>query len=262
MAYLEMHYFSKALQVYVTLNVILPEIHKKKEGVGRPNGSYKTLYLLHGLSGDHTVWMRRTSIERYAEDYGIAVVMPEVGRSWYADTAYGLPYFTFITQELPAVCRGYFKEMSPKREDNFIAGLSMGGYGAMKAALTYPENYGGCASLSGALDITRIGRPYRLEEWQGNFDFALKSAEELEGGDLDIYSLIRRNCQEGKPFPKMFLWCGTEDTLLPPNRRCHTLLDELNIPHFYGESEGDHTWQWWDLHIQDVLRYLFGEEEP
>jgi len=257
MAFLEMHYQSMALQRQVVLNVLLPEIPKKAPGVGAPGGSYKTLYLLHGLSGDYTAWMRRTSIERYVEKYGIAVVMPSVERSWYADTAYGANYFTFITQELPAVCRGYFKDMSDKPEDNYIAGLSMGGYGALKAALTCAGQYAGCASLSGALDITRIGRPYQLEEWQGNFGFDLKSAEELAGSDMDIYELTRRNHAEGKPFPKMFIWCGTEDTLLPANQKYHQLLNELNIPHSYGESEGDHTWGWWDLHIQEVLAFLF-----
>ncbi len=257
MAFLEFHYYSKALQQQVSLNVILPEIHKKQEGVGAPDGQYKTLYLLHGLSGDYTNWMRKTSIERYAEEYGIAVVMPAVGRSWYADTAYGAPYFTFVTQELPAVCRGYFKGMSDKREDNYIAGLSMGGYGAIKAALTYPAQYGGCAALSGALDITRFGRPYRLEEWRGNFDFDLQSAVELEGSDMDLFALTLRNHQGGVPFPHLYLWCGTEDTLMEINRKYDRLLTELNIPHLFEESQGDHTWKWWDLHIQDVLKFFF-----
>lgn len=100
--------------------------------------SYPVLYLLHGLSDDHTIWHRRTSIERYVSALGLAVVMPNVGKSFYTDMANGGNYFTFITEELPTLVQSYFP-VSAKREDNFIAGLSMGGYGAFKVALSCPE---------------------------------------------------------------------------------------------------------------------------
>lgn len=259
MAFLEMNFYSNALKANVAVNVILPENYKGSDTSGAPAGTYKTLYLLHGLSGNHTDWIRRTSIERYATQYGIAVVMPEVGRSWYTDTVYGANYFTFITQELPAVCRSYFKGMTDRREDNLIAGLSMGGYGAVKAALTYPELYCGCASLSGALDITRRGgRPYHLPEWQSIFGFNMKTPEELEGSKHDVFALAKQNRENGSLFPKVYLWCGTEDPLIEYNRRFHTLLGDLDIAHCYEESEGTHTWKYWDQHIQDALAYLFG----
>ena len=126
MAFLELHYHSDALRIGVTVNVILPEKAKTLIGMNADGAdTYKTLYLFHGLSDDHSIWMRRTSIERYAADYGIAVVMPSVNRSWYTDTVYGAKYFTFVTEELPRVCRSYFRGMSDKREDNMVAGLSM-----------------------------------------------------------------------------------------------------------------------------------------
>ena len=128
MAFMEFHYYSKALDKAVTVNVILPERAKADPAAGIPDGSYKTVYLFHGLSSDYSAWMRRTNIERYASEYNIAVVMPDVARSWYSNTQYGANYFTFVSEELPAVCRGYFKDMSDKREDNYVAGLSMGGY--------------------------------------------------------------------------------------------------------------------------------------
>jgi len=258
MALFEMNYRSKALKMDTTLNVILPEANKNGSEAGAPQSEYKTIYLLHGLSGNHTGWLRRTSIERYASQYGVAVVMPEVGRSWYTDTAYGANYFTFVSEELPQVCRSYFKGMSDKREDNFVAGLSMGGYGAVKIALTHPEAFGGCASLSGSLDITRRNRPYIMEEWQGNFDFALKDAIELENSKHDIFRLTDDLYKSGKPFPNLYLWCGTEDTLITVNRKYRDTLTALNIPHRYEESEGDHSWKWWDMHIQDALAYLLG----
>lgn len=259
MAFIELHYYSKALQQQVTVNVLLPELSKADTDGVVPPAPWKCLYLLHGLSGDHSVWMRRSSIERYAQKHGIAVIMPGVGRSWYADTAYGANYFTFVTKELPEVCRGYFPGISSKREDTLVAGLSMGGYGAVKAALSCPEVFGGCASLSGSLDITRKNRPYSLEEWRGNFAFDLPDAAALEGSCHDLFALARKNAAEGRPFPKLYLWCGTEDTLITVNRQYRDLLTELHIDHIYKESEGNHTWPWWDLHIQDALAFLLEE---
>ena len=250
---LEMTATSKALGKRVSFNVLLPE---KKDGVDALAQGYKTLWLLHGLAGDHNSWLHNTSIVRYATEYGCAVVMPNADRSWYADTAYGANYFTFITKELPELCRSTFKGMSDKREDNIIVGLSMGGYGALKAALLCPEQYGFCASLSGSLDITRKGRPYDPDLWRANFGFALESALALADSEHDIFSALRRNHANKAPFPKLYMWCGTEDSLLGVNREFHELLNTLGVAHLYEESEGNHTWHYWDLHVQDALKYL------
>ncbi len=259
MAYMETHFFSDVLRMGVPVSVILPEYIKKGAG----EKPCPTLYLLHGLSDDHTMWMRRTSIERYADEHRIAVVMPEVARSWYTDTADGAPYLTFVGEELPSVCRGFFRGMSERREDTWIAGLSMGGYGALKTALTYPERFGGCASLSGALDILRRCEAKKSDErsareWRGIFGFDLRGADDLRDGRDDLFGLARRRAAAGEPFPRMFLWCGTEDSLLDENRRFHALLTEGGIAHRYAESEGNHSWQWWDLHIREAIRFLSG----
>ena len=260
MAFCELRYHSDALGRAVSVNVILPENAKTLIGMNTSaQETYKTLYLLHGLSDDHTIWERRTSIERYAAEYGIAVVMPNGGRSWYTDMANGARYFTFITEELPSVCRGFFRGMSEKREDNFIGGLSMGGYGAVKAALTHPDNYGGCICLSGALDIASFGH-HSLEEWRAIFGYGLTSTEELRGSRHDVYSLAENNAREQKPFPKLYMWCGDDDYLLSSSTRLDKLLIELGVEHKYEQSEGNHSWQWWDLHIQDGLRYLLDEK--
>lgn len=261
MAFIELHYHSDTLKTAVTVNVLLPEKAKTLIGMdGVENKKFKTLYLLHGLSDDQTIWMRRTSIERYAIERGIAVVMPNVGRSWYTDTAYGAGYFAFVTEELPRICSYYFKGISERREDTLIAGLSMGGYGAVKAALRCPERYGGCASLSGAFDISAARRLAMLNEWQGIFDFHMVDPSELNGTQHDVFALAEKNHREGITFPKMYLWCGESDGLLPANRRFNTLLEDLKIPHLYEESEGNHSWKWWDLHIQSALDYLLAEE--
>lgn len=256
MAFCELRYQSDALGRTVSVNVILPENAKTLIGMNTGGGEmYKTLYLLHGLSDDYTGWERRTSIERYAAEYGIAVVMPDGDRSWYTDMANGAHYFTFITEELPTVCRGFFRGMSDKREDNFIGGLSMGGYGAVKAALTYPERYGGCICLSGALDVASF-QHHSLEEWRAIFGYGLGSTEELRGSRHDVYALAKNNANDGKPFPKLYMWCGNDDYLLKCSILFDELLNKLGVEHRYEQSEGDHSWRWWDMHIQDGLDFL------
>lgn len=252
MAFLEMNYQSDALGMGVTVNVILPEGAKHGE-------KYKTLYLLHGLSDDHTTWMRRTAIERYAGDRGIAVVMPGVGRSWYTDTATGAKYLTFVAKELPSVCRGFFGGMSDRREDNLIAGLSMGGYGAFKAALTYPECFGGAASLSGTLDIADPSRTRPLNEWRGIFGMDMQSHSELKGTEHDLFVLAEACAAQGKPFPAMYIWCGEQDRGHEYSERFSRALSGHGVPHLYESSEGDHSWRWWDKHIQSAMDYLLSK---
>ena len=261
MAILDLNYYSKCLKTNAKVTVILPEKSRDMPGIRWPDTeTYKTLYLLHGWSGDHRDWTRYTNIERYARQYELAVIMPEVGRSWYTDTAYEANYFTFITEELPAFCRSHFKGMSNKREDTLIAGNSMGGYGAMKAALLCPDTFGLCACLSGSFDITRRRHtPAPLAEWRAIFGFDLESTLDLEGSCHDLYELARRSGTTGLTFPKLYLWCGTEDGLIRANREFHELLNSFDIEHLYEEGKGDHSWQWWDMHIQDALEYLLAK---
>lgn len=247
MPFFEFHYRSDALNKNVSVNIILPVDVKTP---------YKTLYLLHGLGGDHSSWMRETAIERYAKEYNVAVVMPNVDRSWYTDTAYGMNYFSYVAKELPKVCQAYFKNMSDKREDNFIIGLSMGGYGAVKIALLCPETFGGCAALSATLDIIIRDPLHPLNYKKGIFGFDIENYEDIRGTDHDLFSLVKRKIAEGSPMPKLYLWCGDSDQNFDPYNRYHALLNEFNIDHVYEHSEGDHSWKWWDLHVQDAMKYL------
>ena len=143
LALLHVDFFSQALGFGTNMDVILPQrtrgqIGMEGEADQRP---YQTLYLLHGMSDDHTAWQRRTSIERYVAPLGLAVVMPAVQFSWYTDLPSGSRYWAYIHEELPAICREFFP-LSDRREDTFVAGLSMGGYGAMKIALADGEHFG------------------------------------------------------------------------------------------------------------------------
>ena len=138
-----------------------------------------------------------------------------------------------------------------------IAGLSMGGYGAIKAALTAPDTFGACASLSGALDIAEFGKSFiSLDEWRSVFGYDMQSCEELKNSRHDIFALAKQFKESGKDFPPLYMWCGTEDGLIGHNRRFVSLLSELGVDVKYEESEGNHSWKWWDLHIQDALAFL------
>ena len=239
MAFLEMHFRSDALNQMVSVNVLVPD---KKE-------KFKTLWLLHGLSDNHSAWMRYTSVERYAKEYQIAVVMPCVDRSWYTDTAYGKKYFTYITQELPEKMAFFFKGYSSTREDNIIMGLSMGGYGAIKSTLTYPEQYSFCAAFSGALDITRKNRPYDINEWRSIFGFELQSGDDLAGTKHDVFTLA----ETAKNLPFIYMWCGTEDSLIEVNKAFDAHLTQLGIDHIFKYSEGTHTWKYWYQQLKVAL---------
>ena len=149
MAFFDCHFFSETLALSVSAHILIPQVAAKKSRALHP-----TLFLLHGLSDDHTIWMRRTSIERYAAARNLAVVMPAVGRSYYQDMASGPRYWTYLSEELPAIMRSFFP-LSGERADNFTAGLSMGGYGALRLALAHPKKFAAAASFSGALDYVR-----------------------------------------------------------------------------------------------------------
>ncbi|RYD73325.1 MAG: esterase family protein, partial [Verrucomicrobiaceae bacterium] len=159
MAFFDCHFFSDTLGQNVSVYVLLPQQTARQIGVvaGAARTKYPALYLLHGLSDDHTIWLRRTSVERYAAERNLAVVMPAVARSFYQDMVSGPQYWSFISEELPRLMESFFP-ISPERNDRFAAGLSMGGYGALRLGLLHPERYAAAASLSGALDMTRRAR--------------------------------------------------------------------------------------------------------
>ena len=260
MAFLDVHCFSDVLGLTVSFHVLLPQNSTRQIGMagGAKREQYPTLYLLHGLSDDHTIWMRRTSIERYAAAKNIAVVMPAVARSFYQDMASGPKYWTFLSDELPALCQSWFP-LSAAREDNFAAGLSMGGYGALRLGLACPEKFAAVASLSGALDLQQRARdlgkselPIDRTEWNGIFGDSPMPG----GADADLFALAERVASTAKARPELYLCCGTEDYLLGDTRRLHQHLDRLGLANTCEESPGAHEWGYWDRQIQRVLEWL------
>lgn len=248
---------SKALDMDIALNVILPQDHFK----GDLSQPAKVLYLLHGQSSSSASWMRWTSIERYAMAHEIAVIMPEVQRSFYRDMAYGLDYFTFVADELPALCQKMFG-ISSRREDNFIAGLSMGGYGALKIGLSRPDQYEAIGSFSGAPDLQRVfdknikhADQRTLDEMRGIFGMDLV----LQPED-DIFHLTREHAKRPQQEQsRIYVTCGTEDEipgLYEGNLNYVALLKELGIAHEYREWPGTHEWGFWDVSVQYALDFF------
>jgi len=245
--------FSDALGLSTSMTVILPQPTTAQIGMtgGAGDDPPPVLYLLHGLSDDDTIWLRRTSIERYVAPLGLAVVMPQVHRSFYADEAYGLRYWTFVSEELPELVGRFFR-VSQTREDTFVAGLSMGGYGALKLALRQPGRFAAAAALSGALDVAALARSARAEDptiWQRIF-----GGRGVEGSDDDLFALVAR--ADPATLPALHVSCGTQDVLIRSNRALVDACAGRGIAVTCDFGPGEHEWGYWDTHIQDVLAWL------
>lgn len=257
---MRMDFFSESLWMGTSAIVLMPQA---EAGIGM-NGSdpsgpdgpgaqsargVPVLYLLHGLSDDCTHWERRTAIERYATEKGIAVVMPEVRRSFYADEAVGEKYWTYVADELPQIIARTF-HISTAREDTFVAGLSMGGFGAFKLALNRPQQFAAAASFSGVMDLLSLD----LEEHAGHLAQRIWNGQEIAGTADDLLGLLR-SAAPGS-LPPLFLDCGTEDFLVEGNRSFIRTAEEHGHDLTSRLRPGDHTWDFWDRSIQDALEWL------
>lgn len=260
MALMHVDFFSDVLGMCVNMDVIIPQQTSKQIGMEgmAADGQYRTMYLLHGMSDDQTTWQRRTSIERYVSSLGIAVVMPTTHLGFYTDTTYGMKYWTFVSKELPDICREFFPRMSARREDTLAAGLSMGGYGAWKLGLGASDTFGAAASLSGALDMVEDYRRHVDGDNSALFRGIFGSPEDMEGSENDLMALAERLAAEKKELPRLYAWCGTEDFLYEGNRRAWEHVRRLGYSLTCEESAGDHQWKYWDARIQDVLRWWLG----
>ena len=248
MALFQVNFYSTVLGKNAACNVLIPDRGTEKKA------AYLVLYLLHGLSDDHSSWLRRSSIERYAELYNIAVVMPDGGRSFYTDTQTGEKYFTFLSEELPEFINRMFP-VSTRREDTFAAGLSMGGYGALKLVLRQPERFAAAGIMSAVTDICEKfdSQTFNMQLWRNLFG----SKETAVAQKNDLFSLAAELAGK-KMLPAVAQFCGTEDFLLQDNRKLAAVLEKSNLTHYvYRESPGTHNWEFWDAHIQIILEYFF-----
>ena len=218
MAWISINFESKALGMPVMTNVLMPQ--------GR--GGYKTLYLLHGAGGDYASWLLKSRVADYAEGNNIAVVMPSGNNKCYVNNRYGKDYFTFLTEELIEKCETWF-DLSPKKEDRFIAGMSMGGYGAVHAALKRPELYGKAFSYSGLLDISeRFLRPQGLD-----LKPVFGEKEDFSTAAADLFELTHKTginlSGNVDNLPEIFITCGLQDKRIEMSRKLYERSEERRV---------------------------------
>lgn len=247
MAHITLNYLSQTLGMHQTLNVILPEdeTYFNSNQSAKP---LKTLILLHGLSSDTHSYMRYTSVERYANAHQVAVVMPNADHSFYTNMVYGHSYYDYILEVYDYVHQ--ILPLSNKREDNYIAGHSMGGYGTIKFALTQSQLFSKAAMLSAAFDVSMIGQ----YEW---YDFSPQSvvgdANHIAGTQFDPYYLVEQVVDQHKDLPQLYIKCGTEDELYQGNIDFIQFLNLKEVPYHFKESTGVHDYAYWDKAIKEVI---------
>ena len=253
MAFLEVRFFSKALGLCCGANVILPQGETRAQGREIP-----VLYLLHGLSDDHTAWARRTSIERYADSLApeFAIIMPAAEKSFYTDMKRGKKYWTYVSEELPQIMGSIFP-LSQKREDTFAAGLSMGGYGAVKLAFNRPERFLACASLSGVCDMgAHLAQMEPGDEREQLFRNIFGSEKEFLQSENDLLWQAEK-VSKGRHHPAGLH--GLRHGRLPYQNNLAFLahLRKLGIARRLGGDAGRaHTWDYWDEQIQIALKWF------
>lgn len=233
MALCEMKYFSNSLQKQTGMYVAIPD----------GQGPFRVVYQLHGLSDDYSMWLRRTNIERYADNCGLMVVMPDGGRSFYSDMVNGTGnYEQHILETVRLVDRTF--PTIANASGRAIGGLSMGGYGCMKLGLKYPELFSSIASHSGVLDFNpQVAKGFSLD-FQAIFGTTL-------GASNDCMALAAIPGAK----PAIYFDCGVDDGLIGNNRIFHEELLKLNIEHTYHEYPGTHDWDFWDTHVQEAFAF-------
>ena len=259
MALLQCNFFSQALMRTVPIQVVLPT--DKTLGPGGPaaQGPFKTLYLLHGIFGNDTDWVCGTRVQSWAQDRNLAVVMPSGDNSFYVDNPKASAYYgRFIGQELVDFTRRSFP-LSTRREDTFLGGLSMGGFGAIVNGLQHPQTFGAVAALSSALILDSMLEHTQYTDFlmtnKGYYESVFGELSQVRGGVNDYDALAEKVAKEPVR-PKFYLACGTEDGLLGVNRQFRDHLLRLGYDVTYEEGPGVHDWYFWDEYILKALNWL------
>ena len=247
MALLQTHFYAHSIDLSVGMNLIMPE---HSEAWQEPPA---VLYLLHGLSGDHTSWCRNSSIERYARDYNLAIIMPDANKSFYCDMLHGSNYWKLFSKELPMLVNRWFN-LSTDWKKTFVAGVSMGGYGAVKLALGCPGCFSHAASLSGALDIASHINDNWNEARHHAFEATFGSLKKVPNSGNDLIHQVQT--LETVPETKFYVACGTEDYLYKDSVSFRDIAAEKGLYLNYEESSGTHDWTYWDPQIQHLLNWL------
>jgi S-formylglutathione hydrolase FrmB len=253
MALLRIDHVPETVKVNLPLNIILPDPGSMG---GVPVAERKVLYLLHGLGDDAGAWQRYTSIETLAAAYGLVVVMPSAGRSFYTDQPNGQKYFSYLTEELPQyladVCG-----LKPRREDTFIAGNSMGGYGAFKAALLHPDRFAAAASFSGMLSL-QILQIMPNDPRRAEFALLFGDLDKLPGSGHDPAVWLQRTAQNSEVLPRLFISVSRQENLYPLSGMFHAACQALGVMSEYHEEDGAHDWFFWEKQMPRFLEFALG----
>lgn len=261
MALIQMSMLSKSLMRTVPVNVILPVDKMVFPGMPeREEKPYKTLYLLHGIFGNYTDWVCGTRIQRFAEENDLAVVMPSGDNAFYVDRPAAHNFYgKFIGEELVELTRRMFP-LSRKREDTFIGGLSMGGYGAMRNGLKYSGTFGCIISLSGAMHIEEMASRTRDDgPFIGHKSFAeacFGDLSKLLDSDKNPKWLVKERKKAGEPLPRIYMACGDKDSLLAANRDMAAFLKGQGADVTFEVGPGGHEWDFWDAYIKKAIDWL------
>ena len=242
---------SAALQMDTLLQVFMPA----EDSLAPAGTEMKTVILLHGLKQNAESWTRMSRVVRFAAMTGFNVIVPEVQRSWYTNMAQGLAYFDYVTRELPEICGKMFR-VPMDGGHLYAAGLSMGGYGALKCALTYPDRFAGAMSYSGA--------PLCMEELDSVQSIvsrgeitAILGPDARCAPDNSLTDLLDTAAAAGRR-PRLYVACGTEDPLLDQNRRFCVMARERAFPLIREEWAGGHTWAFWDRACGRSFAFMAG----
>jgi len=227
-------------------------------GYAESNKRYPVLYLLHGLFGRYDDWVTRTNLAQYATNYDLIIITPEGHDSWYTDSAGTATdkYESYFIRELISDVDARFRTIKDRRARG-VAGLSMGGYGALKYGLKHPEQFAFAASISGALDpATRTddkpGFGWDIFRPSINAVFGPRSSQTRISNDL--HQIARGlSASQIASLPYLYFDCGLEDGFLATNRELADILLSKKVPHQFRQLPGAHTWAYWDQQVQEVL---------
>ncbi|WP_078055033.1 alpha/beta hydrolase [Erysipelothrix larvae] len=251
MAKLSVDYYSNALKRHVELTVLLPVDALNQQFKYEDLKPFKTLYLLHGMLGNRHDWIDRTLLHNYLEGANIAVVMPSGENSMYVNNALSnVDYSAWIGDELVSMTRRMFP-LSPKREDTYIAGLSMGGFGSLMNGLKYRDVFSVIGSFSAP--IQKSDDLKKNYSGINMFGMSYQAQFEENPSAFDIYQMLDQNQGD---IPYLYLSCGSRDFLIENNREFVKYVASKNIHHEYFELDDDHSWTFWDESIKRFIAYL------
>ena len=257
MAYFRIEYYSNALRRETSFEALIPNDPHGDEPQADDGRPVKTLFLLHGYTGKAGNYVPFGLPEKY----GFAIIMPTAENSFYLNgEATGRAYQTMLGEELVDYVRKTFR-LALRPEDTFIAGLSMGGFGALHTGLAYPDRFGKIGAMSSALIVHEVAG---MKPGQGNgvanyeyYRECFGEPAELLESDRNPETLVRRLKAAGRKIPEIYMCCGTEDFLIENNREMHRFLEAEGVAHEYHEAPGIHDMAFWTEHIRKIVTWMF-----